>query len=91
MNLSIGWWFLILLGGVTVVTFFWQYISKLIKFGWYIILQVILGIVIIFFFNIFGQLINMYIPLNIITAFVAGIFRIPGLIILIIIKLSIIS
>jgi len=91
VSLSIGWWFLILLGGVTVVTFFWQYISKFIKLSWYIILQLILGIVILFFFNIFGQLINTYIPLNIITAFVVGIFRIPGLIVLIIIKLFIIS
>lgn len=89
-NLSIGWWLLILLVGVALITFFWRYISKIVKVSSYLVIQLVLGFIILFLFNIFGQLINVYIPLNFITAFVAGIFRIPGVVILIIIKMFIV-
>ncbi len=90
INLNIGVWFLILFGGVIFVIIFWKYILKILKLSWVLVLQFVLGLMILFIFNIFGQLINVYIPLNIITAFIAGVFRIPGLIVLIVIKMFIV-
>lgn len=86
-NLGIGWWFLILMVGILVIVLLGKHLLKIINLCWKLLLQIALGFIIIFFFNIIGQLTDFYLPLNIITASVAGILRLPGLIILIIIKI----
>lgn len=86
-SLSIGWWFLILILGIIIIVFCGKYILKLVNLFWRILLQIIIGFIILFFFNIFGQLINLYLPLNFFTAGIVGILRIPGLIFLILLKI----
>lgn len=90
-QLNIGWWFLILLGGITIFVFFGQTFIKVLKWSSYVILQFAIGSIILIFFNMIGQLIDIRLPLNLVTAFVVGILGLPGLFTLIIIKLFIIQ
>jgi inhibitor of the pro-sigma K processing machinery len=61
--------------------------SKVIK----IVFQLILGGVCLLLFNAIGSNFNITIPLNPITAFFAGIFQIPGVAFLLIVKYIIYS
>jgi inhibitor of the pro-sigma K processing machinery len=51
-----------------------------------LIFQLAAGAVFLIVFNMAGNLFNIYIPLNPITAFFAGIFQIPGIAFLLIVK-----
>lgn len=73
--------------GLIAVAFFGNYLKKALNISWYILIQLALGALFIFLFNIFGQLINIYLPINIVTAGVVGILGIPGLVTLIVFKL----
>ncbi len=88
--MNIGWWLFMLIGGSIFFVFFSQKIIPLFKWGWKLILQIVVGAFFLFFFNMFGQLIHVYIPLNLITALLVGILGIPGLTTLVLIKLVII-
>lgn len=85
-GLSIGWWVLILLGGISLFVFFGNNILKLVKVTGIGVLKIAIGLMILFFFNIFGQLISFQLPINLITGLTVGILGIPGLITLILIK-----
>ncbi len=89
-ELNLGWLFLFMISGIILFVFFGNVLAKLLKNSWIIVLKITLGFIMLFFFNIFGQLIQFHIPLNIITAIVVGLLGIPGLFTLIIIKLFII-
>lgn len=52
-----------------------------------LIVNIILGIVVIWLINTFGSSLGISIPLNFITALVVGILGIPGVIILILLNL----
>lgn len=56
--------------------------SRVIK----IIFQIAFGAVFLMLFNIVGSKLNVTIPLNPLTAFFAGIFQIPGVAFLLIVK-----
>lgn len=56
-------------------------IKKIIK----LIINVVLGIIMIYLVNTFGANIGITIPFNIVTALIAGILGVPGVILLIII------
>jgi len=89
-EMNIGLIFLILLGGITVVVFFGQTLLKLSKIIWKASLHIIIGAIILFLFNLIGQLIQFEIPLNPITALIVGLLGIPGFISLLIIRIWII-
>lgn len=61
--------------------------SKVVK----ILFQIALGGVFLFVFNFIGKPINIGIPLNPLTAFFAGIFQLPGIAFLLIVKYIIYS
>lgn len=86
-DINFLWLFSIVIIGLIVFLFMGDYVKKFLKIGWYILIQVALGALFIFLFNIFGQLVDIYIPINMITAIVVGILGIPGLGALIILKL----
>lgn len=46
--------------------------------------NIVIGIILIYLVNIIGVDFNVNIPINIITIFIAGFLRVPGLIILVI-------
>lgn len=52
-----------------------------------LIVNIILGIVVIWLINTFGSSLGISIPLNFITALVVGILGIPGVIILVLLNL----
>lgn len=51
------------------------------------VMQVVIGAVLLFFANLVGELASFHIPINPVTALLAGFLRLPGLAALIIIKL----
>ncbi len=57
------------------------------KYIKWIIKSLILSLVLIFITNIIGVYINVNIPLNVWTILIVGIFRLPGIVILIILFL----
>jgi pro-sigmaK processing inhibitor BofA len=61
--------------------------SKVIK----IVFQLVLGGAFLFVFNAIGSKLNITIPFNPLTAFFAGIFQIPGIAFLLIVKYIIYS
>ncbi|HZG16767.1 MAG TPA: pro-sigmaK processing inhibitor BofA family protein [Candidatus Bathyarchaeia archaeon] len=52
-------------------------------------LQVVIGAVLLFFANLVGEMAGFHIPINPITALLAGFLRLPGLLALVVIKLYI--
>ncbi len=52
-------------------------------------LQVVIGAVLLFFANLVGDMAGFHVPINPITALLAGFLRLPGLIALVVIKLYI--
>jgi len=50
-------------------------------------MQLVIGAILLFFANLVGELANFHIPINPITALLAGFLRLPGLAALIVIKL----
>ncbi|OEF99647.1 hypothetical protein BHF71_08145 [Vulcanibacillus modesticaldus] len=89
-NLDILWWIAILFIGIVIIVFLGDRLIKIVKLGWIGILKIAVGAFLLYFFNIIGQIFNIYIPLNMITSSVVGFLGIPGLASLIIIKLFII-
>lgn len=85
-ELNIGWFFLMLIGGITIFVFFGQKIMKILELLWYVILQIAVGSLILFLFNLVGQFINLNIPLNLVTALFVGMLGVPGIATLSIIK-----
>ena len=59
----------------------------MIKFIKWILKSILLGIVLIFVFNIIGVYINMNIPVNVWTIIIVGTLKVPGLIMLLILSI----
>lgn len=47
----------------------------------------VLGVILLFLVNTAGQYFNFYIPINEVTALIAGFFGVPGIIFLVVFKL----
>ena len=58
-----------------------------IKLVFKLLLNAALGLLLLFVFNIFGSIFNFELELNFLNAVICGVFGIPGLIFLIIVKL----
>lgn len=50
------------------------------------IVKVMIGALLLFFLNTFGQLIGVHVPINFITASISGFLGLPGIIVLVAIK-----
>lgn len=59
----------------------------MLKFIKWILKSLLLGIVIIFVFNIIGVYLNLNIPVNVWTIIIVGILKVPGLIMLLILSI----
>ncbi|WP_244834021.1 pro-sigmaK processing inhibitor BofA family protein [Clostridium sp. BJN0001] len=71
------------LAGILLLYVFIKFIKWPIK----ILLNGVIGVIMLFAFNFAGSLINFSLPINAITALIAGFLGIPGIIMLIVIQL----
>lgn len=76
---------LIMYGVIGVVILY--IILKLFKWPLKLLLNGISGVILLYIVNSIGAIYNFHIGINLVTALVAGILGIPGVIVLIIIKL----
>lgn len=76
---------LILLGVVGIIILF--FVLKLFKWPLKILLNGVFGVVLLYIVNLIGANFGFYISINVVTALIAGILGIPGVAVLIIIKL----
>lgn len=87
--LEIKWW---IIAGVMGVLFF-MLITRSVKqplvWLWQGLLYSAIGSLIIFLINFIGQSFHFSLPINLLTAFAVGFFRIPGLAYIIAVKLMI--
>ncbi|NGQ96511.1 pro-sigmaK processing inhibitor BofA [Brevibacillus sp. SYP-B805] len=54
-------------------------------------LQLVIGAILLFFANLVGEMAGFHIPINPVTALLAGFLRLPGVLALIVIKLYIMT
>lgn len=54
------------------------------KYVKWVLKSIIIAILLLFAVNVCGRYININIPINVYTVFIVGIFKIPGIIVLII-------
>ncbi|KGX85647.1 pro-sigmaK processing inhibitor BofA family protein [Pontibacillus litoralis] len=54
-------------------------------------IKVVIGVFILFFFNVFGASIGLHVPINVYTASVSGLLGIPGLMSLVAIQMFVVS
>nr|WP_035172659.1 pro-sigmaK processing inhibitor BofA family protein [Caldanaerobius polysaccharolyticus] len=72
--------------GIILLAFVLWLFSKSIRFLFRFILNSIVGFIFLIIFNFFGGIVGLYLPVNVITAFVAGVLGIPGIIVLLLAK-----
>ncbi|OAJ72819.1 transcriptional regulator [Brevibacillus sp. SKDU10] len=62
-------------------------VSRPLRWTGTIAINVIIGAILLYFSNFFGEMAGFYVPINPVTAIIAGFLRIPGLLALIVIRL----
>lgn len=72
--------------GIIILAFIVWLFGKSVKLLFKFIANSLVGFVILLLFNFFGSLIGVHLPITIITAFVTGVFGIPGILVLLILK-----
>lgn len=72
--------------GIIMLAFVVWLFGKSIKILFKFILNSIIGYIFLLIFNFFGSIFGLTLHLDIINAFIAGVFGIPGIIILLILK-----
>ncbi|MFY0544689.1 pro-sigmaK processing inhibitor BofA family protein [Brevibacillus sp. H7] len=64
-------------------------VTKPIRWIGFLALQLVIGGVMLFFVNLVGELAHFHIPINPVTALLAGLLRLPGVAALLVIKLGV--
>lgn len=64
-----------------------KFFKGLLSFLKWSVKSILIGLLVIFIFNVLGVYFNLNIPVNIYTILIIGVLRIPGLAILLIINL----
>lgn len=82
---------LYVIGGLVLLVTLNQWFPNVLKWAGYAVLNLIIGGVLLFLFNLIGNAFDFYIPVNPITAFVIGFLRLPGLLVLVTIKLLVVG
>ena len=84
MDINLLW---IIIGAVLLLVFLIKVFKFSIKTFFKLIINTILGGVLIFIINYFGENIGIHIGLNVITSIIVGILGVPGAILLLLIKI----
>ena len=80
------WWALLIVSSALLVTLLLRNQFARQWFG-YLALHIVFAAVALFFVNLFGERIQLHIPINIATVATIGILGIPGILLLIALKL----
>ena len=73
--------------GIFVLWLICKLLSVPLKIIWKLLVNAVIGAVVLLIFNFFGGMVGFAIPISPISALVAGILGIPGVIILALIKI----
>ena len=71
-----------LAAAIVFVALLVKVLSAPIRWIFKMLLNAVLGFVVLFLFNFFGDYIGLSIPINTVSALVTGIFGVPGVIVL---------
>lgn len=71
---------------ILILVFILWLLGKSLRLMVKFVLNALVGFVMLLFFNFFGVLLGIYLPVNIITSFITGVFGIAGIAILLILK-----
>ncbi|WP_435619340.1 pro-sigmaK processing inhibitor BofA family protein [Thermoanaerobacterium thermosulfurigenes] len=72
--------------GIIILAFVVWLFGKSIKILFKFVVNSIIGYIFLLIFNFFGSIFGLTLHLNIVNAFVAGVFGIPGIVVLLILK-----
>ncbi|SNX52712.1 inhibitor of the pro-sigma K processing machinery [Thermoanaerobacterium sp. RBIITD] len=72
--------------GIIILALIVWLFGKSVKILFKFILNSIIGFVILLIFNFFGAIVGLHLSINILTAFITGVFGIPGILVLLILK-----
>ena len=79
---------ILLLAGVVVALYVLiKILAAPIKLIFKLLLNAVLGFLLLFLANFVGGFFNFYIPVNLVTCLISGVFGIPGVIFLVIVML----
>lgn len=78
--------YVIFIGVVIAVIVIAKLLSWPLKIISKLLLNIVIGIIMLAIINTFGEGIGLYIPFNMVTAVIAGLFGIPGVVLLIILN-----
>jgi len=88
---DVKWWLLIALLGILFFMLVTRSVRIPLKWMIFGILYTAVGGLVLFVLNTVGQYLQIQIPVNPITAFIAGVLGIPGIIYLLLVKFVILS
>jgi inhibitor of the pro-sigma K processing machinery len=86
-----SWWLAGGVGGLLVLMVVSRSLLQPLYWLWYGILYTCIGALILFVLNLAGEWIDFRLPINPVTAFIAGALGLPGVACLIVVKLFLVS
>ncbi|WKV09323.1 pro-sigmaK processing inhibitor BofA family protein [Thermoanaerobacterium sp. CMT5567-10] len=72
--------------GIIIIAFIVWLFGKSVKILFKFVLNSIIGYVFLLIFNFFGSIFGLTLQINLINAFIAGVFGIPGIVVLLALK-----
>ncbi len=85
--MAMEWMIALVVIGFLVVVAASKSVTRPIRWIGFLALQFVIGGVMLFFVNLVGELAHFHIPINPVTALLAGLLRLPGVAALLVIKL----
>lgn len=81
--MDLKWWIVIAIGGVILFMLISRSVTQPLRWLWLGLLYSALGAIVLFLLNLAGQYFHFEIPINPLTAIIAGLVGIPGIVYLI--------
>ncbi|WP_124726290.1 pro-sigmaK processing inhibitor BofA family protein [Staphylospora marina] len=75
---SLKWWAIAGAGGLLVLMAASRSVVRPLRWIWYGLISAAVGALVLFVVNLLGQAIHLHIPINPVTALIAGVLGIPG-------------
>ncbi len=87
--MAMEWIVAVVIVGLLVIVAASKSVARPLRWAGVAVLNLVIGALLLFFANLVGEMAGFHVPINPVTALVAGFLRIPGLLALIAIKLYI--